>query len=76
MGFDSGPINYDHFYTRCLGAQLKFVWLPKQCGISGKSIWLTHAYKLTAMYTGPGEPVFETRWHDRHEHLVWKIKGN
>lgn len=76
MGFDPGQIDYDHFYSRCLGAQLKFAWLPQQCSISGKRVWLTYAYKLTAMYTGPGTTVFEHRWHDKHDHMLWKIKGN
>jgi len=61
MSIDPGKMDYDHFYARCLGAQLKFAWLPKQCSISGKLIWLKFAYRLTAMYAGPGEPVYATR---------------
>ena len=54
--------------------QLKFMWWPKRCSLSDKRLWLCWAYKGTAMYTGPGEPVFEYRYHDKLEHIVWKLK--
>jgi hypothetical protein len=28
------------------------------------------------MYTGPGDPVFEYRYYDKHQFLVNKLKGN
>lgn len=64
----------DGFYSLCRGWQLKFALLPKTCDITGKKIWFEYAYKGTAMYTGPGEPIFEHRWHDRAEHLIWRLK--
>jgi hypothetical protein len=27
------------------------------------------------MWTGPGEPAFDSRWVDRNEYLLAKIKG-
>jgi hypothetical protein len=56
------------------GWQLKFAFFPKKCNLTGKTIWLETAYKGTASWHGPGEPVYETRWHDKIEHLVWQLK--
>lgn len=65
----------DPFYSKLMiGTELKFAWLPKTCNISGKRIWLQYAYRLTRIITGPGESIFEYRWHDKAEHLIWKLK--
>ena len=53
--------------------ELKFTWLPKKCDITGRRIWLEMAYKGTAIWTGPGEPIVEVRWHEKLEHLIWAI---
>ena len=75
MGFDSGPQTYNNFYeNRFLGTTLEFAFFPKRCDISGQLIWLKYGYKLTAMWTGPGDPTFEERWHDKHEHIIWKLR--
>jgi hypothetical protein len=66
----------DIFKNYCIGTKLKFVWLPKRCHISNKSIWLKFAYRQIAMYTGPGDPVFEYRWYNKNEFLVAKLKGD
>jgi hypothetical protein len=63
------------FKTRCIGTELKFIFFPKRCYISNKTLWLVNAYRQTAMYTGPGDPVFEHRWYDKTEFLIAKIKG-
>jgi hypothetical protein len=64
---------YDELYSfhrHCIGTQYKFVLFPKRCFITSKLLWLTYAYKQTAMYTGPGDPpAFETRWADRTEFI-------
>lgn len=76
---DPGPIyyfTYNSFKTHCIGTQFKLVIFPKKCYITGKILWLTHAYKQTAMYTGPGDPAFEYRWYDKNEFLIAKIKGD
>jgi len=26
------------------------------------------------VWTGPGESVFEDRWHNTTEHIIWKLK--
>jgi hypothetical protein len=64
----------EHFHNKCLGWELKFALLPKYCILSGKKIWLKFGYKGYAMYFGPGDPVIDYRWHDKNEHIVWKLK--
>ncbi len=66
----------DFFKRRCIGWQLKWSLWPRRCFYTKKRLWFTLAYKGTAMITGPGEPVFEYRWCERHEYLFLKIKGD
>jgi hypothetical protein len=73
MGFDPGAQSYDYFYDKLIGTELKFAWLPKLCHISGKRIWLEYGYRMTRIITGPGDPILEHRWHDKMEHIVWKL---
>ena len=66
---------YDNrFYERASSSILKFVWLPETCHLTGKRLWLKKAYRLTRMITGPGDPVFEHRWHDKNAHIIWQLK--
>jgi hypothetical protein len=62
------------FYIRAEWKLCRVIW-PQRCEISGRRLWPgTWAYRGRAMYTGPGEPVFETRWHDCAEHIIWQLK--
>ena len=64
------------FYNRAVW-ELKFVYWPRRCSLSRRWIWpLSHAYRGTAVWTGPGTPVVEVQWHAGVEHLVWLLKGN
>jgi hypothetical protein len=76
MPLDSiGHSQYDDFYrNRFLGVELKFAWLPKTCYLSGKLIWLTKGYRITKIYGGPGDAIFEYRWHDKNTHIMWLLK--
>ena len=65
---------YDHFYERMIGTEYKFSWLLQRCDISKKRIWLKYGYRMTRMITGPGDTIFEYRWHDKIEHIIWKLK--
>jgi len=76
MFYNSGEDTYDSFRTHCIGNQLKFAILPKKCHITGRTLWLEYAYKQTAMWTGPGDAIFEHRWYDKTEFLVARIKGD
>lgn len=76
---DQGPMyEPDHiaFKRKCIGTQLKFTLIPQKCYITGKTLWLKNAYIQTAIWTGPGDAVFEYRWYDKDEFLIAKIKGN
>ena len=53
---------------------VKFAWRPQRCWISGRWLWLTKAYKGTAMWLGPGAPVFEHHWIDKNQYLMAKLK--
>ena len=62
------------FYIRARWELKRVLW-PCHCEITGRRLWpSTLAYRGRAMYTGPGEPVYETRWHDKEEHLIWQLK--
>ena len=65
----------DSFQRNCIGTEYTFILWPKQCYISGKILWLEYAYRQTAMWTGPGDPVYENRYYYKDEFLVGKIKG-
>lgn len=75
MPLDSLMWDNDTFKRRCIGWEKTFSFLPRRCYFSGKYLWLTTAYKGTAIVTGPGEPVFEHRWCESKEYLFLKIKG-
>ena len=72
--YNPGVDAYDHFYHKAVW-RLKFIWWPKRSAITGRWLWLCHAYEGIAMYHGPGEAVFEFRYHERIEHLIWSLKN-
>jgi hypothetical protein len=54
---------------------LEFCAVPRRCHATGRLLWLRRAVKTTRIYTGPGEPVEESRWYDQHEFLMIQLKG-
>lgn len=76
MPFYRDYLNYDGFRRNCIGTELKFIIWPRKCHVTGKRLWLTRTYKQTAMWTGPGDPVFEYRYYDKNTFLIEKLKGN
>jgi hypothetical protein len=60
------------FYRKAVWKE-SFCILPKRCLHSNKVIWLKKAYKGVATYYGPGTPAKENHWHDREQHLIWKL---
>lgn len=68
-------LNYDGFKTHVIGTEYKFILFPKKCHFTNKWLWLQKVYKQTAMWTGPGDPVFEYRYYDRNEFLISRVKG-
>jgi hypothetical protein len=71
-----GPDEYDdqQFLSR---AQTQLTWslVPRRCHVSGRWMWLTHAYCADYIISGPGDPAVWTRWYSREEMLVLKLKG-
>jgi hypothetical protein len=61
--------------SHCIGWEYIFSAIPRRCYITNKLIWMKRGYRGVAMWTGPGEPVFDIRWVDRNEYLLAKIKG-
>ena len=65
-------IHFDIFYRRAYWKR-RFLWTPKQCNLTGKRLWLQYAEEGVAMYTGPGDPVFEFRYHHPKHHILWLL---
>jgi hypothetical protein len=63
-----------HFYKRA-DWYYKFAWWPHRCNRSNKLIWLKKAYRGVAMYTGPGDPVFEYKWITKEDFMLARIRG-
>jgi hypothetical protein len=72
-GWDRDQLE-ESFYRRAIWHE-SFVWWPRRCNITGRWLWLTTAVEGSAMWTGPGDPVFEFRWHDSKEHVLWLLKS-
>lgn len=64
---------YDPFMDRAC-FEYKYTLWPRRCYNTGRRLWLTTAMRGRAMWTGPGEPVFEDRWYDSNEALIMMIK--
>ena len=69
------PVHDNHIFYRKAKWALKFLLWPRRCELSKKILWLTYAYQGHAMWTGPGDPVHEYRWHGKDHHLIWIIKN-
>lgn len=65
----------DSFKRRCIGTEYEISFLPRRCHLSSKLIWLKFGYKQIAIWTGPGEDLYECRWYNKDEFLIAKIKG-
>ena len=66
--------SYDPFKDRIVGRKLKFTLMPRRCYLTKRRICLESAYCITAMYTGPGTPVYEHRWYNKDEYLIARLK--
>jgi hypothetical protein len=56
--------------------RLRFMWKPRRSSITGQWLWLRYVYEGTSMCLGPGEALFEFRYHEPVEHIIWQLKGN
>lgn len=67
------PPSDDWGLNKAHGWKLKFCWLPQTCFLTGKQLWGSHAYHGARIITGPGEPVIDDYWIEKHEFLIWQI---
>jgi len=67
------PPAEDYGLRKATGWKLKFCWTPKNCFLSDKPLWGKRCYKGTAVFTGPGEPVFENYYVDKFEFMKWQL---
>jgi hypothetical protein len=63
----------DAFYRRAEWEE-RFALTPQRCDLSQKRIWLKRGFVGAAVWTGPGSPVWEYRWHDAQEHMMWLLR--
>jgi hypothetical protein len=61
--------------NRARGWELKLCWLPRKCFLSGKPLWGKRAYVADRYIYGPGDQMIQTYWIDKHEFLIWNLKG-
>ncbi len=63
----------ESFYRKAIWRK-RFVWKsPRRCELTGTLLWFRYAYEGVAMWTGPGDPIFEFRYHKPNEHLLWLL---
>lgn len=70
------PLTDDWGLNRAQRWDLKLCWLPKKCFLTGKPLWGRLAYCGIRWIHGPGEHIEQVYWVDRHEYLLWRLKGN
>lgn len=77
--FDSevqgSPPSEDYGLSRAGFWKLKLCWLPKKCFLTGKDLWGKRAYRGERWITGPGEPIVEYYWIEKHQFMFWNLKG-
>lgn len=71
-----GPEGYHdkQFLNRAV-CNLKFMWWPQRCHVSGRWMWFTHAYRADYVIHGPGDSAVWTRWYSSEEMMIAKLKG-
>jgi hypothetical protein len=75
MPLDSLSWTDADFKRRCIGWKLKYSLIPRRCHYTKKLVWFKFAYFGVGLICGPGDPVYDYRWCERHEYLFLKIKG-
>ena len=64
----------DYFFYKMATWTEQFAWWPHRCDVTRRIIWLQHAYRGCVRWSDNWITT-EYRWHDRHEHLIWTLKG-
>ena len=75
MFINYGNFLEDYVFQRaCINTTIVFVMWPRRCYFTNKILFLKYVYRQTAMWTGPGDPVFEYRWYDKNEFIKAKLQ--
>jgi hypothetical protein len=71
----ASPPSEDWGLNRARHWKLKLCVAPHRCFLSGKMLWGKQAYYGENWITGPGDPVVQKYWIEKHEFLIWNLKG-
>lgn len=71
---EGSPPEEDYGLTRVKWWDLKICWLPRRCFLTGQSLWGRLAYRGIRYIHGPGEPVQDIYWIEKHEFLLWNLR--
>jgi hypothetical protein len=74
LGMPGYNNNHEVFVSRVAIEQV-YMWWPHRCGITGKRLWFTSAYKGIVVWSGPGEPIEEVRYYDTAEYLMQQLNS-
>ena len=61
-------------FKRIKDWKLVFCLYPRTCVFSKKLIWFKYCYKGSLMIAGPGDPIIEIYYVDKHEFILHKLK--
>jgi hypothetical protein len=67
------PREEDYGLNRVKGWELKMCWRPWTCFLTGKQLWGRRAYHGVRVLTGPGDPIYENYWIDKHKFIMWNL---
>ena len=63
---------YDPFDDRA-SFEYKYSLWPRRCHNTDRWVWGL-AIRGRRVITGPGEPIYEDRWYDRHEAIIMMLR--
>lgn len=73
MGDEYTYSSDNSFHQRAVWRERFIVW-PRRSELSGRWLFCRPVVEGIAMWTGPGDPVFEYRYHSRKEHTFWQLQ--
>ena len=68
-------VDQDDFERRAFRIEYAWSVWPRRCYRSDRRVW-GRAVRVQAVWTGPGEPIVETRWLHRDEAVIMMLKRN
>jgi hypothetical protein len=68
-----GSVQAEDAFTRRAIWRERFIFWPKRSHLTNRWLFCRRVIEGTAMWTGPGDPVFEYRYHEPKEHTLWQL---